>query len=142
MSRSNYSYDCDHLELYRHAVDCALKGRRGQAFLREMAVALDAMPVKELIAGDLVRNDGAVCAIGAVCQARQLDVSHVDSESPWRVGRLVGIAESMAAEIAFENDEHGPDYSPFSPRGLIESPTKRWQRMRAWVAEQIGGEKV
>ena len=33
MSRSQYSCDCEHLELYRASVDRALHGKRGQAFV-------------------------------------------------------------------------------------------------------------
>ena len=64
MSRSGYSDDCSgrELNLWRGAVESAIRGKRGQAFLREMLVALDAMPEKRLIAGELVTPTGEVCA--------------------------------------------------------------------------------
>ena len=57
MSRSGYVDDmCDEWALirYRGAVKSAIRGKRGQAFLREMLAALDAMPEKRLISGALV----------------------------------------------------------------------------------------
>jgi hypothetical protein len=135
MSRSGYNDDCDDDEkigLYRQAVDRSIRGKRGQAFLREMAAAMDAMPAKELIAEQLVSDSGEVCAIGAVCQARGLDVSDVDyEENPEAVAEAVGIATALAAEIQYWNDE-----GSWKP----ETPAERWQRMRKWVAENIRGE--
>lgn len=58
MSRSGYSDDDDddggsRLNLWRGAVERAIKGKRGQAFLRELGAALDAMPDKRLTTGEL-----------------------------------------------------------------------------------------
>ena len=128
MSRSGYSEDCENLELYRAAVDRAIHGKRGQAFLRELAAALDAMPHKELISGELVAESGAVCAIGVVCKARGTDVSHVNYEDPDSVARAIGIARSMAAEIEYMNDEYAR---------AMETPAERWERMRKWVGKSI-----
>lgn len=126
MSRSGYSYDCENLGLWRGAVDRAITGKRGQAFLREMAAALDAMPVKELITDEVVSDDTRVCAIGAVAQARRLDVSRLDTHDGDQVAARFGIARALACEIAYENDECGED----------ETPSERWTRMRAWVNKQ------
>jgi len=60
LSRSGYSDDYDDermAALYRGAVASSMRGKRGQAFLREMIEALDAMPEKRLIA-DSLRVDG------------------------------------------------------------------------------------
>lgn len=57
MSRSGYVDDmCDEWAMirYRGAVKSAIRGKRGQAFLREMLAALDAMPEKRLTAGALI----------------------------------------------------------------------------------------
>lgn len=129
MSRSGYSDDCDYLELYRATVERAIRGKRGQAFLKELAVALDAMPEKVLIRNELINEHGEVCAIGAVCKARSMDVSKIDENEPDEVAKAVGIARSMAAEIAFENDEAG--------RRINELPNERWNRMRKWVADNL-----
>jgi hypothetical protein len=129
MSRHGYVDDLDAnvMNLYRGSVTRAMRGKRGQRFLRELAAALDAMPIKELIYGELVDEAGSVCTIGAVCQSRGLDVSKIDYEEPEEVGKAVGIASCMAAEIEFMNDDWS--YS--------ETPQKRWSRMRKWVEEQL-----
>lgn len=132
MSRSGYSEDCENLGLWRGAVDKAISGRRGQALLREMAGALDAMPVKELIAEDIVRGDGHVCAIGAVAKARGLDVSNLDSEDGEAVGQALGVASALARELAYVNDEEG---------SYTETPGARWERVRSWVARHIAAPK-
>lgn len=127
MSRSGYTDDCENLELYRASVDRAISGKRGQAFLKELAAAMDAMPEKVLIANELVSEEGDACAIGVVCKARGLDVSKVDYECPHSVGNAVGIARSMAAEIEYMNDEWSQG----------ETPEQRWTRMRKWVESKI-----
>lgn len=130
MSRSNYSEDCDsnYIYLYRGMVERAIKGKRSQQFLKELAAALDTMPFKRLIADELVTNAGEVCAIGAVCKARGLDTKDIDVYDPETVGKLVGISRSVAAEIEYENDEIS----------CSQTPEQRWTRMRKWVGEQIG----
>lgn len=129
MGRSNYCEDDDDNThgLWRGAVSRAIEGKRGQAFLRELAAALDAMPVKELIAEELVTEEGKCCAMGAVALARKLDVSKIEETDSGDVGEAFGIARALAAEIAYENDD---DFG-YGPRG--ETPAQRWQRMRAWV---------
>lgn len=126
MSRSGYSEECEFLELYRANVDRAIRGKRGQAFLREMAAAMDAMPEKILIAEELINADGQCCAIGTVCKARGLDVSKVYDDDPGSVAKAVGISQAMAAEIAFENDDELYNYNE-------SSPESRWIRMREWI---------
>jgi hypothetical protein len=128
MSRSGYSYDCDNLQLYRGTVERAIKGQRGQAFLRELATAMDAMPEKILIEGDLIDETGCCCAIGVVCKSRNIDVSKIDPYEPGHVGKVVGISQSMAAEIAYMNDEYARH---------PETPSDRWTRVRKWVAENL-----
>jgi hypothetical protein len=53
MGRAGYSEDCDGWALirWRGAVTSAIRGKRGQAFLREMLDALDALPVKRIASG-------------------------------------------------------------------------------------------
>jgi hypothetical protein len=137
MIRSGYGDDYgddDPLAIgrWRQAVKRAIEGKRGQAFLRELADAMDAMSVKELIAQHLVTTEGC-CAVGVVCAARGLDVSMVDEFDPGDVGDAVGIARAMAAEIEFENDECGRVWDGSHHRD--ETPAERWTRMRKWVAK-------
>lgn len=129
MSRSGYSDDGEiPVALWRKAVDHAILGKRGQAFLYELAAALDAMPVKELIAEEIVSASGEVCAIGAVAVARKLDVTRLDDGDGEAVGQAFGVARTLACEIAYQNDEWGP---------RAETPAERWLRMRAWVECQL-----
>jgi len=134
MSRSGYVDDLDPqvLNLYRGTVARTIKSKRGQAFLRELAAAMDAMPEKALIASELINDEGDCCTIGVICKARGIDVSQIDYEDPESVGKAVGIARQMAAEIEYENDECGWRYG----RG-DETPEEKWQRMRAWVEKHI-----
>ena len=127
MSRSGYSYDYEYLALYRANVGRAIRGKRGQNLLREMAQALDAMPDKRLVAGDLVSDEG-VCPLGAAGEARGLDMTKLDPECPEEVATAFGVARPLVAEVVFENDEASPGN---------ETPEHRWQRMRAWVGRHL-----
>lgn len=134
MSRSGYSddvMDWDWIR-WRGAVSSALRGKRGQAFLREALTALDALPEPKLIGDVLVSPEGC-CLMGAVAIHRQLDVSGIDPHDRERVAGVFGIAEAMAAEISSVNDDgfyYGPD-----------SPEKRFIRVRLWVESQIAGNR-
>lgn len=133
MSRSGYTEDMDdqwaHI-MWRGAVKSAIKGKRGQAFLKEMLVALDGVADGKLIAHELVQQDGAVCAIGAVGKARGLDMSKLDPEDRETVAGTFGISPALAAEIVYMNDEWAPYWKD-------EAPEARFARMREWVANQI-----
>lgn len=115
---------------WRGAVKAAMRGKRGQAFLREMADALDAMPEKKLERDVLVDQSGECCAMGAVAIARGLDTSKVDPDDREDVAELFGIAPALAAEIAFENDECWG----------TRSSEDRWRYMREWVRSRIEGD--
>lgn len=133
MSRSGYSDDCygRELNLWRGAVERAIKGKRGQAFLREALAALDAMPEKRLTTDSLHEpTTGEFCTLGAVGAARGMDMTPLEKAERDDVARGFGIAEALAAEIMFENDERGPWREK-------ESPEQRWSRMRAWIVAQI-----
>lgn len=128
MSRSGYSDGIDNWDLirWRGQVASAIRGNRGQALLRELAVAMDAMPEKKLISKAL-EQDGAHCALGVVGAARGIDLRLIDPEEPRQVSEVFNIARQLAAEIAFENDE----------MGWCETPENRWRRMRGWVQDNI-----
>lgn len=133
MSRSGYSDDYNNeweLICWRGAVNSAIKGRRGQAFLREMLAALDKMEAKRLISHDLAK-EGEVCAIGSVGKARGIDMSGLDPECYEAVAGAFGIAEAMAREIAYMNDEGSYRH---------ETPEERYRRMRQWIASTIEAE--
>lgn len=129
MSRSNYSDDIDAWELirWRGAVKSAIRGKRGQALLKEMLEALDALPEKRLTADVLRSEDDDVCALGAVAAKRGIDVSKLDPEEYESVSMVFGIAEALAREIVYENDEGG----------WRETCEERFERMRKWVIKNI-----
>lgn len=136
MSRSGYidGYgDSDgeqwHLIMYRGAVTSAIRGKRGQAFLKEMLSALDAMPEKKLIREQLVDeyDSKLVCSFGAVGLCRGVDMSKIDPEDSSSVAGAFGVAEAMAREIVYVNDDW---YRK-------QTPEERFTRMRAWVVGEI-----
>lgn len=141
MSRSGYSDDCGGWDLicWRGAVKSALKGKRGQAFLIELRDALDAMPDKRLVT-DTLEADGQFCTLGVLGAKRGIDMSGIDSHCRESVSEAFGIAEAMAAEIVFENDEHPGHYEMQADGGgkwVAEYPERRWKRMRNWVDSNI-----
>ena len=130
MSRSGLTDDGEDqwaLIRWRGAVKQAINGKRGQAFLKEMLAALDALPEKALIANKLQDTKYNVCAIGAVGKARGLDMEHIDPEDPKLVASFFGISEALAAEIEFMNDEWV----------YMEPPSQRFDRMRKWIEDKI-----
>jgi hypothetical protein len=132
MSRSGYSEDYgidDALALgrWRGIVASTIRGKRGQAFLKELVEALDALPEKRLIAHDLYK-EGSVCAIGSVGMKRGVEMDGIDVEDPDQVARAFGIAAPLVQEIEYLNDEGG---------WHDDTPETRWQRMREWAAGQI-----
>jgi hypothetical protein len=131
VSRSGYNDDGTEWDLikWRGAVASAVRGKRGQAFLREMLVALDAIPTKQLIDRNLETLNG-VCAIGAVGRRRSLNLSKIDPDDRESVAGEFGIAPALAAEIMYENDEAGAYWRH-------ETREERWSRIRDWVASLV-----
>ena len=130
MSRSVYDEDCHgrELDLYRGAVASAIRGRRGQAFLRELLAALDALRAPRLIYDRLEDEAGEVCALGAVGRARGMDLDDIDAEDSVDVAFCFKIANALAAEVAWINDEAGD---------CTETPEQRFARVRRWVVRKI-----
>ena len=73
--------------------------------------------------------EAASYALERGLQARGMDVSSVDPEQPEVVARTFDIANALACEIAFQNDE--------ATWQTNETPAQRWERVRAWVARQV-----
>ena len=163
MSRSGYSDDYgddDPLALgrYRAQVMSAIRGKRGQALLRELLAALDAMPDKRLVAGEL-EADGQFCALGVVGQARGLNLATIDTYDVESLGPKFNIAEQLAREIMWVNDEHVLGwrweeievYGPLLPwhnrYAQVRVPNEnadreRWATVREWVAAHIATEQT
>jgi hypothetical protein len=138
MSRSGYDNDGDstYIDLYRANVDRALAGKRGQAFLRELLAALDALPEQALVESTF-DDHGAVCALGSVGRARGTDMTLLNElaeyddlggETADAAARSFGIATAMAAEIMYVNDQAGR---------YNETPEQRFARVRAWVVREM-----
>jgi len=138
MSRSGYCDALDNWTLicWRGAVNSAIKGRRGQAFLIELREALDAMQDRRLIA-DALEAEGQFCALGALGAKRGLDMSGLDPYCKEIVAAALDIAPALAAEIVFENDEYPGGFYDASGKWQRETPEHRWQRMRNWVEANI-----
>jgi hypothetical protein len=172
MSRSGYTDDYgddDPLAMgrWRQAVKRSIEGKRGQAMLRELAEALDAMPDKSLSAGNFATVEGEFCTLGVLGAKRGTkmddlgdDEDGCDTET---VGQRFGIARALAAEIMYMNDESVDEHEwvdvvicgpmppyHFQPYGhkrhdrtvrVALDPAivaaKRWQRMRKWVADNL-----
>jgi hypothetical protein len=137
MSRSQYHDDLDPLDLgrWRGQVASAIRGKRGQRLLRDLLAALDAMPDKSLIVAEL-ETDGEVCALGALGRARGMDMSELDPDEPEDVAAAFDIAEQLAREIVWVNDECGGG-KIVAGKWQPETHEERWTRVRAWVAKQI-----
>lgn len=106
--------------------------------LADLLQALDSMPEKALIIGDLKTEQGEVCALGALGVARGMDLARIDPEDPEQVAAAFDIAHQLAAEIAYVNDEYFEDQWDDSVKRYVPlSPEKRWAGVRKWVAAQI-----
>jgi len=126
---------------WRAQVASATRGKRGQKMLTDLLAALDAMPDKALIVGELEQFDADagclnVCALGALGHARGIDMQNLDPSEPEQVAAAFDIAPQLAEEIVYMNDE----YFDFEYVGNVRTditPEKRWEKMREWVAKQI-----
>lgn len=128
MSRSGYFEVLDDnwlLIRWRGAVASAIRGRRGQKFLRELLASMDALESSRLIAGALTTS-GEVCAIGSVGRSRGMNMDFLSDNE--HVAAAFGISEALVREIAYVNDE-----------GCyrVETPEERFRRVRMWVQKFI-----
>lgn len=168
MSRSGYTDDNEDplaLGRWRQAVKRSIEGKRGQALLRELAEALDAMEDKRLYPGSFSTKAGEFCTLGALGAKRGTkmdDLGDEDDCDPDTVGHRFGIAPAMAAEIMYMNDEYAVDvwkwitveicgpmpphhFKPYGHKRHVREvrvsndnhPKQRWERMRDWVEKQI-----
>ncbi|MDE2469410.1 MAG: hypothetical protein KGL35_11855 [Bradyrhizobium sp.] len=153
MSRSGYDNDGDYEPwshiMWRGQVASAIRGKRGQSFLRELVAALDAMPEKRLIAHNLIvspadtygpppewqfyrdikaDSECGVCAIGAVGVKRGVNLYSLDPDNYNSIADAFGIAPQLVQEIECINDD-----TWFG----ANTPEARWQRVRDWAAARI-----
>ncbi len=105
MSRHGYSDNCENLAMWRGVIASATRGKRGQAFFRALVAALDAMPEKRLVEGELEDKEGAVCALGCLGKARGVDLGSVDTHDWDALGEMFNITHQLAQEVMYVNDE-------------------------------------
>ena len=131
MGRSGYTEGWDEEPwqtiMWRGQVASAIRGKRGQAFLRELVEALDAMPEKRLIAHELRKGD-EVCALGAVGAKRGVELEKLDPEDYDTIAGVFGVAHQLIQEIEWMNDEVA---------AYGDTPESRWIRVRNWAAEKL-----
>lgn len=127
MSRSGYSDDGEYISLWRGTVASAIRGKRGQALLREMLDAMDALPEKRLVSFAL-EAEGQYCALGTVGAKRGVDMGKLDPEDYDGVAAAFGIASPLAQEIFWINDE--AEWRP-------ETPEQRFDRVRRWIVKNL-----
>ena len=141
MSRSGYCEDGDYEPLqagrWNAQVASALRGARGQKFLRDLVTALDAMPVKELVSGALETEEGAVCALGCLGKAKGVQLRSLASEdwddSDWdTLSETFNIAPQLAREVMYINDDRDSYYRPVQPDNA-----QRWRDVRGWAVSHI-----
>lgn len=135
MSRHGLCDDLDDnwdLIRWRGRVASAIRGKRGQALIRDLRDALDAMPEKRLITEELVNGDGDVCSLGSVGVKRGVaELPKLDPEDHEHLGSVFNVAPCLIMEIEFLNDEGGE---------WKETPEKRWERMRKWCDKNLAKE--
>jgi hypothetical protein len=162
MSRSGYSDDCEDvlaLGRWRACVASTLRGKRGQAFLKEILAAMDSMPIKRLVrnvlendgfgdryegytfqhpmivgADELVDKTGQVAAMGEVCA--------MGAAGRARGMDMRGIDPDDPPQVAaaFGVSEYlvaEIAYMNDEAGFRDETPEQRWTRMRAWVSSKI-----
>lgn len=141
MSRSGYTDDMDDdlaMGRWRAQVMSATRGKRGQRMFSDLLLALDAMPEKALIIGELKTEQGDVCALGALAIAKGVDVSRIDPDEPEQVAAAFDIAPQLAAEVVYMNDEYCDDRWDDTAKCFVPlSAEEMWTKMRAWVSAQI-----
>lgn len=172
MSRSGYTEgDCSDTEDFLRMcgwnanVRRCIAGRAGQAFMWELYLALEALPVRRLIQHAL-EADGSYCSLGAVARYRGMEIpaelrGSVEEEEEYELeekyaamGGLFGIKDMLAREVMWRNDDdddvhyaegppkatrhypNGPWCKHGEPR-REETPEERWQRIRSWVVSKL-----
>jgi hypothetical protein len=130
MSRSGYcddDYDNWSMIRWRGVVASASRGKRGQQFFKDLLAALEAMPIKRLVSSELETAEGEVCALGALGRARGINMAPIDPEDSEKVADTFGIADVLAREVVYMNDEYFWHISP----------EERYVKMCEWAQKNI-----
>jgi hypothetical protein len=149
MSRINYCDDEDFQNqafLWEANQERSIKGRKGQAALRELEAALLALPEKQLIADELENAEGQVCAVGALARFKgkenpmvgdsfgsEEDNLTINEDKIERVtvdfAQELGVPRMVAIAIVHENDD---EWKPVTPE-------QRYRRVLGWTQRQLSG---
>ena len=134
MSRSGYSDECDGSELamWRGVVASATRGKRGQRFFRDLAAALDAMPIKRLVSGTLETDEGEVCALGCLAKAKGVTLEPDDTYDYDKLGKTFDMTKRRRnAGRAFANGRPSRFASPKTSYSRRTPRSNRWPRTSA-----------
>ena len=120
---------------YEAAKRSTLRGRRGQAFLRELVAALDALPRPELSEGALGdRRTGCVCALGAIALAQGDSFDDLAKDNGnWSLDETAerySISPTLANEIISANDD-------WRDGNAVNVRRSRWRHVRAWAVHHL-----
>lgn len=165
MSRSGYTDDIDnhwHHIMWRGRVTSSIRGKRGQAMLKDLLNALDEMPDKRLYPNNFSTVDGEYCALGALGASRGIKMDDLgnaeDGCDESFVAQRFGVAAPLVQEIMYINDEWVSDHKfvdveicgpirPWYPdwghhkKSICvnddDAPRRRWNVVRQWVESQI-----
>jgi hypothetical protein len=168
MTRSGYTDDFGddypgQMELYRANVRRSILSAKGQARLKELRDALEAMPEKRLVANVFLEPDNA-CALGIWARAHRganavldaaVDGFNGDDHETADLLRQFGWPKLVVLDLIYQNDRHetawepdrcGPHEYPGDYRNPRSWPIRRWRdetdeerhaRVLAWVRKQI-----
>lgn len=131
MSRSNYTEDGSNWDYicWSGAVNSAIKGKRGQHFIKEALMSLEIMKDKRLITEEFKSHDGCYCTLGVLAKNKNIDVSNINPEDSEAIAKIFNVSKALIKEIVYQNDEGGWNEE--------EEPEERWIRMRKWLLAKI-----
>ena len=116
----------------------SIKGKKGQAALRELEQALLALPDKRLIANELETPDGDVCAIGALAKHRCFTPKADPEYEMEMVGVELGMPELVAWKVVALNDvDIDTYYDRKEGRCVPYTPEERYERVLAQVQKWL-----
>lgn len=115
----------------------AIRGKRGQSFLRELVTALDALPSPELSCGALEDlATGCCCAFGAVRRLRGPESVklwfHPEEEdtSPDDLAKPFGVSLTLAWAVVQANED-------MNESNTEQGRRRRWADVRAWAMRHL-----
>jgi hypothetical protein len=148
MSRITYCDDEDFQNqayLWEANQERSIKGRKGQAALRELEAALLALPEKRLIANELENSKGEVCAVGALAKFKgkenpmvgdsfgdeglTLNEDEIERVTV-RFATELGVPSMVAVAVVHENDDCW---------SVNITPEQRYEKVLNWTRRQLSG---